>query len=118
MNMTSTIISAAGGSLTPYCKYMDVLPGQTYYLYIDNWVISKQYNSSVFFNVGRNSNIGIAVYRSYDSAPSIYPPGIPAANPADPREIICANRFFDFSTLSAGIQRESEFCVSLSCESE
>lgn len=36
LNMTSTVISAAGGSTTPYCQYLDVTAGQTYYLYIDN----------------------------------------------------------------------------------
>lgn len=37
MNMTNTNTSSAGGNTSPYCKYMDVVAGETYYLYIDNW---------------------------------------------------------------------------------
>ncbi|WP_346984268.1 gliding motility-associated C-terminal domain-containing protein [Chryseobacterium sp. POE27] len=106
LNMTSTITSAAGGSLTPYCRYLDVLPGQTYYLYIDNWV-------DVFNPVTAPFSLtwgGTATLASPFTNPNIQtqpftPPGAPAANPADPREIIiCQNpAIFDFSTLSAGI---------------
>lgn len=106
LNMTSTITSAAGGSLTPYCRYLDVLPGQTYYLYIDNWV-------DVFNPVMAPFSLtwgGTATLASPFTNPAIQTqpftaPGIPAANPADPREIIiCQNpAVFDFSTLSAGI---------------
>lgn len=106
LNMTSTVTSAAGGSLTPYCKYLDVLPGQTYYLYIDNWV--DVFNPTLApFSLTWG---GTATLASPFTNPAIQtqpftPPGVPAANPADPREIIiCQNpAVFDFSTLSAGI---------------
>lgn len=106
LNMTSTITNALGGSLTPYCKYMDVLPGQTYYLFIDNWVSSTSSTTAPFSLTWG----GTATLASPFTDPTIQPhpfnpPGIPAANPADPREVvICENpTLFDFSTLSAGI---------------
>nr|WP_315031084.1 T9SS type B sorting domain-containing protein [uncultured Chryseobacterium sp.] len=106
MNMTSTVISAPGGSYTPYCKYMDVLPGQTYYLFIDNWVSSTSSVTAPFSLTWG----GTATLASPFTDPNIQlypfnPPGIPAANPADPREVvICgATELFDFSILSGGI---------------
>ncbi|MCS3529925.1 gliding motility-associated C-terminal domain-containing protein [Chryseobacterium sp. JUb7] len=106
LNMTSTITSAPGGSLTPYCRYLDVLPGQTYYLYIDNWVDIFNPTTAPFSLTWG----GTATLASPFTDPAIQPhpfvpPGIPAVNPADPREIIiCTNpAIFDFSTLTAGI---------------
>ena len=106
LNMTSTLTSAAGGSLTPYCRYLDVLPGQTYYLFIDNWVSSTSSTTAPFSLTWG----GTATLASPFTDPNIQPhpfnpPGVPAANPADPREVvICARTvLFDFSTLSAGI---------------
>lgn len=106
LNMTSTILSAPGGSLTPYCRYLDVLPGQTYYLYIDNWVDVFNPTTAPFSLTWG----GTATLASPFNDPAIQTepfvaPGIPAANPANPREIIiCENpAVFDFSTLSAGI---------------
>ncbi len=106
LNMTSTILSAAGGSTTPYCRYLDVLPGQTYYLFIDNWVSSTSTTTAPFSLTWG----GTATLASPFTDPNIQtypfnPPGIPAANPADPREVvICSGTaLFDFSILSAGI---------------
>ncbi|MDR6406567.1 MULTISPECIES: T9SS type B sorting domain-containing protein [Chryseobacterium] len=106
LNMTSTITSAPGGSLTPYCKYLDVLPGQTYYLYIDNWVGAGSTTMAPFSLTWG----GTATLASPFTDPTIQPhpfnpPGIPAANPSDPREVIvCENpAIVDFNTLSAGI---------------
>ncbi|WP_045501943.1 T9SS type B sorting domain-containing protein [Chryseobacterium sp. StRB126] len=106
LNMTSTITNAIGGSTTPYCKYLDVLPGETYYLFIDNWVSSTSSTTAPFSLTWG----GTATLASPFTDPTIQPnpfmpPGIPAANPADPREvIICGNPVvFDFTTLSAGI---------------
>lgn len=106
LNMTSTITNAIGGSLTPYCKYLDVLPGQTYYLFIDNWVSSTSSTTAPFSLTWG----GTATLASPFTDPTIQPnpfipPGVPAADPADPKEvIICTNpAVFDFSTLSAGI---------------
>ncbi|MCQ9636822.1 gliding motility-associated C-terminal domain-containing protein [Chryseobacterium sp. WG23] len=106
LNMTSTLLSAIGGSSTPYCKYMDVLPGQTYYLFIDNWVSSTSSTTAPFSLTWG----GTATLASPFTDPNIQtypfiPPGIAPVNPADPREvIICGStELFDFSTLSAGI---------------
>lgn len=106
LNMTSTLTNAVGGSLTPYCKYLDVLPGQTYYLFIDNWVSSTSTTTAPFSLTWG----GTATLASPFTDPALQPypfipPGVPAANPADPKEvIICVSpAVFDFSTLSAGI---------------
>ncbi|MCW3162405.1 gliding motility-associated C-terminal domain-containing protein [Chryseobacterium oryctis] len=106
LNLTSTITNAAGGSLTPYCKYLDVLPGQTYYLYIDNWVGAGSTTTAPFSLTWG----GTATLASPFTDPAIQPhpfspPGNPAANPADPREIIVCNNptIFDFNSLSTGI---------------
>ncbi|WP_209388814.1 T9SS type B sorting domain-containing protein [Chryseobacterium sp. RR2-3-20] len=106
LNMTSTITSAAGGSLTPYCQYLNVTAGETYYLYIDNWVGAGSSTTAPFSLTWG----GTATLSSPFTNPSIQPnpfvpPGSPAANPNDPREIlICVSpATFDFSTLSAGI---------------
>ena len=106
LNMTSTILSAAGGSTTPYCRYLDVLAGETYYLYIDNWINTANPTMSAFtLNWG-----GTATLSSPFTDPNIQPrpflpPGSPAVNPNDPREVvICSSpAIFDFTTLSAGI---------------
>lgn len=102
MNMTNTNTTSAGGPTTPYCKYMDVLAGQTYYLYIDNW------STTVYtFNLTWG---GTATFVSPFSSSSIAPnpfiaPGVPGPNPNSPREIsICdPTAPFNFSTLSSGI---------------
>ncbi|UHO37547.1 T9SS type B sorting domain-containing protein [Chryseobacterium capnotolerans] len=106
LNMTSTITNAIGGSTTPYCRYLDVLPGQTYYLFIDNWVSSTSSTTAPFSLTWG----GTATLASPFTDPTIQPnpfipPGIPAANPANPREVvICGNPvIFDFTSLSSGI---------------
>ncbi|WP_326982400.1 gliding motility-associated C-terminal domain-containing protein [Chryseobacterium sp. MYb264] len=106
MNMTSTIISAAGGSYTPYCQYMDVLPGQTYYLYIDNWVDAINPTMAPFsLTWGGTATLASPFIDPAIQPHPFNPPGSPAANPADPREIIICNTpaIFDFSTLTPGI---------------
>ena len=106
LNMTSTITNAAGGSLTPYCQYMDVLAGQTYYLYIDNWVGAGSTTTAPFSLTWG----GTATLASPFTDPALQPqpfvpPGLPAANPANPREVlICVSpAVFDFTTLTSGI---------------
>ncbi|MCU7615472.1 T9SS type B sorting domain-containing protein [Chryseobacterium sp. GMJ5] len=102
MNMTNTNLTSAGGNTTPYCRYMDVVAGQTYYLYLDNW------SSTVFtFNLTWG---GTATFVSPFNSPTIapnpfIPPGNPGANINLPREIsICGNTaVFNFATLSSGI---------------
>jgi len=106
LNMTSTITNAPGGSLTPYCQYLDVVAGQTYYLYIDNWVGAGSTTTAPFSLTWG----GTATLASPFTDPALQPnpfvpPGLPAANPNDPREVlICVSpAVFDFSTLSSGI---------------
>lgn len=106
LNMTSTITNAPGGSLTPYCQYMDVVAGQSYYLYIDNWVGAGSTTTAPFSLTWG----GTATLASPFTDPALQPqpfipPGLPAANPADPREVlICVSpAVFDFTTLTAGI---------------
>ncbi|KQS91325.1 T9SS type B sorting domain-containing protein [Chryseobacterium sp. Leaf394] len=116
LNMTSTITSAAGGSLTPYCKYMDVVAGETYYLYLDNFQGGASTNVSPFTLTWG----GTATLASPFTDPAILqfplvPPGTPAANPSDPREVlICINpAVFNFSSLTPGILNgNSNFVVS------
>ena len=106
LDMTSTIISAAGGSTTPYCQYMDVVAGQTYYLYIDNWVGAGGSTTAPFSLTWGGTATLASPFTNPALQPNPFvPPGIPAANPNDPREIlICTSpALFDFSTLTAGI---------------
>ncbi|KXH80383.1 T9SS type B sorting domain-containing protein [Chryseobacterium kwangjuense] len=106
LNMTSTITNAIGGSSTPYCKYLDVLPGQTYYLFIDNWVSSTSSTTAPFSLTWGGTATLASPFTDPNTQPYPFnPPGVPAANPADPREVVvCVNPpLFDFSTLSAGI---------------
>ncbi|WP_265429214.1 T9SS type B sorting domain-containing protein [Chryseobacterium sp. YIM B08800] len=106
LNMTSTITSAAGGSTTPYCQYMDVVAGQTYYLYIDNWVGAGGSTTAPFSLTWGGTATLASPFTNPALQPNPFvPPGIPAANPNDPREIlICSSpALFDFSTLTAGI---------------
>lgn len=106
LNMTSTILSAAGGSTTPYCQYMDVVAGQTYYLYIDNWVgVGANTTAPFSLTWGGTATLASPFTNPAFQPNPFVPPGLPAANPADPREIlICTSpAVFDFSTLSSGI---------------
>lgn len=106
LDMTSTITSAAGGSTTPYCQFMNVVAGQTYYLYIDNWVGAGSSTTAPFSLTWG----GTATLASPFTDPALQPnpfvpPGVPATNPANPREIlICTSpAIFNFSSLTAGI---------------
>ena len=116
LDMTSTITSAPGGSSTPFCKYMDVIAGETYYLYLDNFQGGASTNVSPFTLTWG----GTATLASPFTDPAILvhplvPPGTPAANPTDPREVlICtSSTVFNFSTLTPGILNgNSNFVVS------
>lgn len=83
--------------------YLDVVAGQTYYLVIDNF--SNAANAGFSLNWE-----GTATLTSPFSDPTLTPnpfitPGVPAANPANPNEILkCALPMqFDFTTLTTGI---------------
>jgi len=82
---------------------LNVTAGETYYLLIDNYIPSNPYGFSLTWG-------GTASLTSAFNNPALTPnpfitPGTPAANPADPNEILkCAlPSMFDFSTLSTGI---------------
>lgn len=102
MNMTNTNTSSAGGNTSPYCKYMDVVAGETYYLYIDNW------STTVYtFNLTWG---GTATFVSPFSSSTIatnpfIAPGVAGPNPNSPRVIsVCDSSVpFNFNTLSPGI---------------
>ncbi|MFC6269518.1 T9SS type B sorting domain-containing protein [Frigoriflavimonas asaccharolytica] len=102
MNLTNTNTSSAGGNTDPYCKYMDVLAGETYYLYLDNW------DATVYtFNLVWG---GTATFVSAFNNTSLSPfpfiaPGISSSNPNSPNEInICAtSSTFNLNTLTSGI---------------
>ncbi|WP_053082732.1 T9SS type B sorting domain-containing protein [Chryseobacterium angstadtii] len=102
MNMTNTNTTSAGGNTDPYCRYMDVVAGQTYYLYLDNW------SPTVFtFNLtwGGTATF-VSPFNNSTAAPNPFiPPGNPGNGANAPREIsICGpTALYDFSTLSAGI---------------
>ncbi|MGN7865327.1 T9SS type B sorting domain-containing protein [Chryseobacterium sp. 22458] len=101
LNMTATdLCDPVGGDR--WAKYMDVLPGETYYLIVNNHSLSA--------NGFKMQWGGTATLSSPFTDPAVQPypfnpPGQPAANPADPREVtICTNpATFDFSSLSTGI---------------
>lgn len=103
LNMSSTQTSVPGGFGQPrYCKYMDVLAGQTYYLYIDNW------STTVYtFNLtwGGTATF-VSPFNNSSLAPNPFiPPGTPGPNANSPREIpICGTTaLFNFNSLSPGI---------------
>jgi len=91
-----------GGSPGQFSSAMNVLPGETYYLIIDNFS-----NSPDGFSLNWG---GTATLASPFNDPSLITnpfiaPGLPNANPNDPNEVIvCANpAIFDFSSLTSGI---------------
>lgn len=92
----------AGGNLTPWSGFMNVLPGETYYLIVDNFSSSA--------NGFTLSWGGTATLASPFNDPSLVTnpfitPGQPNANPAEPNEVVvCTNpATFDFSSLTSGI---------------
>ena len=106
LNMTSTITNGPGGSLTPYCQYLNVLAGETYYLYIDNWVGSGGSTTAPFSLTWG----GTATLASPFTDPALQPypfipPGNPGTNPSDPREVVICSlaNLFDFNILTPGI---------------
>lgn len=116
LNLTSTITSAAGGSTTPYCKYMDVIAGETYFLYLDNFQGGASTNVSPFtLTWGGTASLASPFTDPVILQFPLVPPGSPASNPSDPKEIlICMNpSIFNFNVLTAGILNgNSNFVVS------
>ncbi|WP_267405662.1 MULTISPECIES: T9SS type B sorting domain-containing protein [unclassified Chryseobacterium] len=82
---------------------LDVIAGETYYLLIDNYLPSNPYGFSLTWG-------GTALLTSAFNDPALtpnpfIPPGSPAANPADPNEVLHCSlpAMFDLSSLSAPI---------------
>ncbi|WP_294215675.1 T9SS type B sorting domain-containing protein [uncultured Chryseobacterium sp.] len=100
LNMTATDLSEGAGG-DGFCKYMDVLAGETYYLIIDNF--SANTNGFVL-TWGGTATLSSPFTSAIQPNPFV-PPGSPNATPNGPNEVIvCASpAVFDFSTLSAGI---------------
>ena len=95
----ATVHPAVNGQ---WSGFMNVLPGETYYLVIDNYS-----NSPNGFSLNWG---GTATLASPFNDPSLttnpfIAPGLPNANPTNPNEVIvCSNpAIFDFNTLSTGI---------------
>lgn len=91
--------TATNGTMS---AYMDVIAGETYYLVIDNFLST---GNGFSLNWG-----GTATLTSAFNNPALTPfpfvtPGVPAANPANPNEILkCALPMqFNFTTLTPGI---------------
>ncbi|WP_370898825.1 T9SS type B sorting domain-containing protein [Chryseobacterium gossypii] len=101
LDMTSTdTTEGAGGDR--FVKYMDVLPGETYYLVIDNYS-----NNTAGFSMTWG---GTSTLASPFNDPNLTPhpfvtPGTPGATPDAPNEILKCQlpTQFDFSTLTSGI---------------
>ncbi|WP_345208628.1 T9SS type B sorting domain-containing protein [Chryseobacterium ginsengisoli] len=102
LDMTSTDLSE-GASGNGFVRYLDVLPGETYLLIIDN------YNSNL--NGFSMTWGGTAILASPFNDPNLathpfIPPGQPSLSPSSPNEILICNAppiTFDFDTLTSGI---------------
>ncbi len=101
LNMTSTILSGTAGD-PPFCRYLDVIAGETYYLMIDNFSRST---NGFSLNWGGTASLASPFNDPQIQPNPFIPPGIPAANPNDPRIVqLCdVTTEFNFSSLSAGI---------------
>ncbi|AZB31105.1 MULTISPECIES: gliding motility-associated C-terminal domain-containing protein [Chryseobacterium] len=100
LNFTNTNTTAdATGS--PFCSFMNVVAGQTYYIVVDNF--SQSANGFVL-NWGGTATLVSPFTAAFQPNPFIAP-GNPAANPTAPNEVIVCTEppVFDFSTLSSGI---------------
>ncbi|MFY1045308.1 gliding motility-associated C-terminal domain-containing protein [Chryseobacterium sp. GP-SGM7] len=100
LNFTNTNTTSNGAG-SPFCSYMDVVAGQTYYLVVDNF--SQSANGFVL-SWGGTATLVSPFNAAFQPNPFI-PPGSPAATPTAPNEItVCTTPpVFDFSSLSTGI---------------
>jgi len=116
LNMTNTNTVGAPGSNVPFCKYMDVIAGETYYLFIDNWV-GLGFNGIAPFSLtwGGTATLKDPFLNSSTAPNPFLPPGNAGASAGSPREInLCSNSSsFDFNTLSTSILNNNQnFSVS------
>lgn len=114
LNMTTTFpyAGAGTGNNGDWCKYMDVLPGQTYYLLVNNF---SQNTNGFSLTWGGTATLLTPFNNPVLTPHPFVPPGIPNANPANPNEVlVCTDpAVFDFSSLSSGIiNGNQDFVVS------
>ncbi|MCS3867813.1 gliding motility-associated-like protein [Chryseobacterium ginsenosidimutans] len=100
LDMTSTATTQGAGG-PPFCSYMDVVAGQTYYLLVDNF--SSSANGFILSWGGTATLVS-----PFNSAFQPYPfmePGTPGPTANSPREVIvCTDpAVFNFTSLTAGI---------------
>ncbi|NIF06678.1 gliding motility-associated C-terminal domain-containing protein [Chryseobacterium sp. Tr-659] len=106
LNMTSNLTSVPNGQPFPFCRFLNVLAGETYFLYIDNWVNSFNTTTSPFSLTWGGTATFLSAFTNPNLAPNPFiAPGNAGPNANSPREIsICGDSTtFDFSTLSTGI---------------
>lgn len=96
LSLTSTVITEGAGG-TGYCKYLDVLPGQTYYMVIDNYSANTNGFALTWGGTATLSS-------SFDN-PGVQPFPIIAPGPNHDGFIpMCVNTAtYDFTQLNAGI---------------
>lgn len=106
LNLTSTdpydYFGQPGSNADGWAKYMDVLPGETYYLLVNNY----SGNTNGFSLTWGGTATLASPFNDPNLTPHPFvPPGQPAANPANPREVIVCTSpaVFDFSSLTNGI---------------
>ncbi|SDI88910.1 gliding motility-associated C-terminal domain-containing protein [Chryseobacterium taeanense] len=108
LNMTSLDTSESasvdnlGNDADRFVKYMDVLPGETYYLIVDNF----SSNTTGFALEWGGTATLASPFNDPNLTPNPFvPPGNPSATPNGPNEIVQCQlpTTFDFSTLTAGI---------------
>lgn len=101
LSLTATdTTEGAGGD--KWVKYLDVLPGQTYYIVINN---HRKTDDGFQLAWGGTASLSSPFTDPNVQPYPFNPPGLPAANPADPREVtVCTNpAVFNFSSLTTGI---------------
>lgn len=101
LNMTSTDLTEQPGG-DRYVKYLDVLPGETYYLCVNNWSESIW---GFLLSWGGTATLASPFNDTTIQPYPFNPIGIPGATAADPRLVELCNITvpFNFSSLSANI---------------
>ncbi|KQM44748.1 T9SS type B sorting domain-containing protein [Chryseobacterium sp. Leaf201] len=108
LNMTSLDTSEGAGTdnlgnpSDRFVKYMDVLPGETYYLIVDNF---SSNTTGFSLNWGGTATLA-SPFTDPNLTPNPFvPPGTPGTTPGSPNEILQCQlpTTFDFSTLTPGI---------------
>ncbi|MBS1549732.1 MAG: gliding motility-associated C-terminal domain-containing protein [Bacteroidetes bacterium] len=95
LSLTATNLTDPAGG-TGYCRYLDVLPGETYYLIVDNFTAN---NNGFVLTWGGTATLSNPFNQQLQPNPFIAP-----GQNQNGEVIICTDpATFDFSTLTAGI---------------